>query len=242
MLDPSAARQLTDKIKATTTDLCRLLVEAHDRKAWKALGYKSWAQYVTVEFHLSRQHVYRMLDRALVIDEIRATAELSPAGDTDGVPSIDLTEREARDIKPHLAVVKAEIANAIVDTAEADRPAIVKRIVQKHRSGGLDAEPTGAEIAGSPIHRVVPLAGKTVDEARAEQLADRAKMGAEALGLVLNLLLARYLDTLTADKSTQLLSNLRDLQREIAAVEMAIVKKYDEAVVGAHRGRRACAG
>jgi hypothetical protein len=48
-----------------------------------------------------------------------------------------LTECEARDIKPHLAAVKAEITDAVLDKPIADRPAIVKRIVQKHRPGGF---------------------------------------------------------------------------------------------------------
>ena len=32
-----------------------LLLKAHDRQAWKALGHKSWAAYVEAEFDMGRQ-------------------------------------------------------------------------------------------------------------------------------------------------------------------------------------------
>ena len=40
-LSESEARSLTDRIRQSATDTFRLLLEAHERKAWQALGYES---------------------------------------------------------------------------------------------------------------------------------------------------------------------------------------------------------
>ena len=43
-LDVNAAKELTESIKSTATATCLLLQQAHDKKAWKTLGYKTWAE------------------------------------------------------------------------------------------------------------------------------------------------------------------------------------------------------
>lgn len=44
---PDEARQLTERIRSAADTLCQLLAEAHDRGAWRALGYDSFNAYVS---------------------------------------------------------------------------------------------------------------------------------------------------------------------------------------------------
>jgi hypothetical protein len=74
------ARSLTARIKTEIKQVCLLLLEAHDRSAWKALGYRSWATYVHAEFGYSRSRSYELLDQARVVQTLDAAIhpEASP--------------------------------------------------------------------------------------------------------------------------------------------------------------------
>src|SRR5262249_20100406 len=61
-LNTNEARKLTIRIRAGMRQACLLLLEAHDRGAWKAMGYRSWDNYVHQEFGLSRSRSYELLD------------------------------------------------------------------------------------------------------------------------------------------------------------------------------------
>jgi hypothetical protein len=60
-LSSTAARELTDRIKAATDDLYDMLWRAHQGKAWAALEYTSWKNYCETEFRMSARHSYRLL-------------------------------------------------------------------------------------------------------------------------------------------------------------------------------------
>lgn len=49
-LTPDEARSLTDRIRTSLQDVQALVIEAHQREAWRALGYNSWQDYVSGEF------------------------------------------------------------------------------------------------------------------------------------------------------------------------------------------------
>lgn len=105
-LTEDEAKQLTNDIKATTNALYVLLKRAHDTRAWSALGYKSWTQYIETEFDFSRARSYQLINQAQVIEEINEAAGID----------IYLTEKEARDIKKRLP----EITEKINDLKNAD--------------------------------------------------------------------------------------------------------------------------
>jgi hypothetical protein len=50
--DPADARELTERIREAAETVYELVLEAHDRNVWEALGYGSWQDYVGVELHL----------------------------------------------------------------------------------------------------------------------------------------------------------------------------------------------
>lgn len=107
------AQELTDDIQSTTSALYVLLKRAHDDKAWVALGYKSWGEYIENEFEFSRARSYQLINQANVIEEIN---------DASGVP-VYLTEREARAIKKRLPEIteklKTDVKEANLDDEDA---------------------------------------------------------------------------------------------------------------------------
>jgi len=122
-LSAEAARQLTEIIKGTAEHLFTLLYQAHQRKAWKALGYSSWQAYVAVEFDLSRSRAYQLLDQARVVAEITAAAS------TD----VDIPEVAARELKPVLAELVHTIRSQVAGADPADVPGIVERVITNAR-------------------------------------------------------------------------------------------------------------
>lgn len=130
-LTANEAQALTAKIKGYVSSAWIMLVEAHDRLAHVALGYGTWEEYVRVEFDISRQHAYRLLDQGRVIAEIEAA--VSPMGDITPEQIADVVnEREARAIKPVIAevadAIRSELA-AAADLAPDDIVEIVESVV-----------------------------------------------------------------------------------------------------------------
>ncbi len=119
------ARELTDRIKAAVEQTWVLLWEAHERLAWRALGYETWGEYVRGEFHMSKQHSFRLLDHGRVERELAAAAGVeSPIGDSY------VSEYAARQIKP----VVDEVAGAVrerVRVLPEPKPERVQEIVRE---------------------------------------------------------------------------------------------------------------
>jgi hypothetical protein len=69
-LTEGEARALTDQIIETTETLWGLISEAYQKRAWAALGYESWEDYVAVEFGSERLSVSRA-ERPSVVGILR---------------------------------------------------------------------------------------------------------------------------------------------------------------------------
>jgi predicted nucleic acid-binding Zn-ribbon protein len=150
-LSVAEARSLTDRIGATANDLCILLLEAQQRKAWKTLGYANWQQYVEVEFRKTRQWAHLLMNQARVIEQIRDAAGTST--------TVDITERVARELKPHMPKVTAKIRE-LIDAGQ--EPAdVVRTVVRAARS----------QLVGQPQ----PVASREVHEAAVKVQTDDAR-------------------------------------------------------------------
>ncbi|TIP49662.1 MAG: hypothetical protein E5X77_10155 [Mesorhizobium sp.] len=122
-LTVNEAFALTKRIRTAVDKVWSLLLEAHDRKAWKALKYPTWEAYIKAEFQIGRAHAYRLLDQGRVISAIEeATGNLSPSG--------DISEAAARDIKDDLPAVAGEI-KARIEQGEEPRKAATDVIAEK---------------------------------------------------------------------------------------------------------------
>jgi hypothetical protein len=125
-LDEVGARDLTEKIKGATRQVCMLLFEAHRRRAWQALGYTSWDQYVLSEFGLSRTRSYELLDQGRVIGAIMAAADIS------GIP--DISAYAAGQIKPFLPEVIDSVRRETTGLPETQAMVTISRLVSERRT------------------------------------------------------------------------------------------------------------
>jgi len=107
VLTHEEATDLTDRIRLSAEHLWSLLVESYERCAWSALGYPSWREYAIGEFDISQSYAYRLLDQARVMTAIEEVTGFSPMG--------EISERDARAIKPHLP----EVLDDLRDRADA---------------------------------------------------------------------------------------------------------------------------
>ncbi len=148
-LSRNEAGRLTQKIRDHAEKAWALLKEAHDKKAWAAMGYTSFEAYCRDEFGMSRGNAYRLLGQASVIGEIAAAAGLSPAGDIGA----SISDRAARELKPALPAVVEEVRSRVKGTRKAARPAIVAGIVEEARAAL--AEPIPAGVLESDTRRLV---------------------------------------------------------------------------------------
>lgn len=122
VMSKEKATMLTEDIKSTTTALYALLKQAHDEKAFIAMGYKTWTEYVEKEFDFSRARSYQLINQANVIEQIE---------ESSGFP-IYITERDARAIKKRLPEIteklKTEVKEADLEREEAER--VAKEILE----------------------------------------------------------------------------------------------------------------
>lgn len=106
------ARALTDRIRARLGEVSLALLEAHDRRAWAAIGYGSWADYVSREFGLSRSRSYELLDHA------RISIALGRAAGLSGPATI--TPRTACRIKPAVPALLVRLRKETAGLEEAE--------------------------------------------------------------------------------------------------------------------------
>jgi hypothetical protein len=132
-LDEQAARDLTERIKRATRQVCLLLLEAHQRGAWSALGYRTWEQYVQAEFGISRSRSYQLLDQGRVINTIQSSAGVS------GV--LNISAYAAQQVKPRLADIVRVVRERTAGRSEGEATQIAIEVIQAHRPGRGDGSP-----------------------------------------------------------------------------------------------------
>jgi len=187
-LSKSEAKKLTQKIKAAVDEVWALLIQAHAGKAWKALGYPTWEAYVSAEFSMSRQRSYQLLDQGRVILAVReAAGDLSTNGRQSSDPrghtrtlsttglAVDVSEREARDIKDDLTAVTEQI-KAKVEAGEEPEKAIAETVATKRAEKELERETRKAEQAENDRRReehaaALPQAIKDREKTKADAIA-----------------------------------------------------------------------
>jgi len=129
----TCARDLTDRINSTSEDLAGMIQRAHDERAWEALGYSTWNEYVDIELRMSKQQSFRLLDFAKISQQI---AE-SPIGDPLPAPSSESIVRPLKKVAPGKRV---EVYAAAVEKAGgAPTAAQVHEVVQELVPGTVKA-------------------------------------------------------------------------------------------------------
>jgi hypothetical protein len=136
-LSESEARQLTEKIKEAAEKLWSLLYDAHEGRAWSALGYETWTEYVRVEFNMSKQRSFQILDQARVIYAINGSIHESTGVDST---SVEVSEAVARDLKPHMPEVLDRVRERTDGAPREEIARIVAEVVQEERLRINDAK------------------------------------------------------------------------------------------------------
>lgn len=135
-MSPEEAREITSTIRVAVDATYQLLRRAHDGRAWAALGYSSWAEYVQAEFNMSRSRSYQLLNQAQVVEQITAAAP-------DGTELPALTEAATRDLKRYLTELTGEISTQTEGLDPEDAADVVRGLVDDFRGrrdnpGGYD--------------------------------------------------------------------------------------------------------
>lgn len=151
-MDKDEARRLTDQINAKSSDLWALLKDANERKAWAALGYKSWRDYAVKEFKVSQSRAYQLLDQSGVVTAIQEAANST---------MVEISERAAREIKPFVKEVAKEIKNKVAKGA--DPVTTTYEVIEAKR-----VEKKPSKILPRP-----PVVEKPKEDARVVELTER---------------------------------------------------------------------
>jgi hypothetical protein len=124
-LDARAARTLTEKIKSAANNFSLLLLEAQERQAWVALGYRTWERYVRQEFGLSRTRSYELLDHGRLIRAIQATTGVSLIA--------EIPPYAARKVKPYFGQFIAGLKSRVEGRSAEEIPLIVSDVIRNTR-------------------------------------------------------------------------------------------------------------
>ncbi len=154
-LDAEQARQLTDTIRGTSEVMYVLISRAHAGRAWEALNYSSWGNYVKGEFNMTRSRSYQILDQARVIEAIEMAL---PEG-----TSLNISEATARDLKGSLDDILPELREQTAGLSPADARISAEDILEQKRADLRD----GVVGAGDGVKNDgldVPGAGSGLDE------------------------------------------------------------------------------
>lgn len=160
-LSEDKARELTNAIKAAAEATYVLLARAHQGKAYKALGYSTWADYVTQEFEISTQRSYQLLNLSKTIEALEAVA---PEG-----TEVKLTEAQARDIKRELPFITSKIAEETKD------------LTPEEASDRIDETIQAAREQKKADDEAIALKEKNLAEAEADGFSKGLEAGADAL-------------------------------------------------------------
>lgn len=124
-MSESEAEEVTEAIRSTVTATYVLLARAHEGRAYKALGYDTWGEYVKEEFDFSTQRSYQLLDLAKTI---KAIEEVAPEG-----TEVTLTEAQARDIKRELPRITESIREETQEKTPEEASDVIDDVIEESR-------------------------------------------------------------------------------------------------------------
>lgn len=146
------ARSCVEIIRAHMDDARLSVLDLHERRGWRALGYANWRECVAAEFGQSQSYLYRLLTAAQVERDL-----FSPAGETADPKKPPIPEGVLR---PLGKITGAGQRQEVWKAAEAV---------------AAPARPTGPLVA-----RIAGLAGRAERGLSADKLADIVRQEEEA--------------------------------------------------------------
>lgn len=127
-LTETQARALTEKIRKAAEAMWTQVLYAYKCRIWLAYGYSTWADYLAIEFDMSRSRGYQLLDQANVTLALAAAAEVEPE-------TVNLSAAEVKAIKPDLPAVVDKVREATTGQSKTTRSKTVKNVATEERKG-----------------------------------------------------------------------------------------------------------
>ena len=146
-MNPEAAFELTNRIRNNTNELAQLMRQAHAGKAWLALEFATFEDWVRESFGWHRSRAYQLLNLATIEEDLRSAVALPTTW--------TLSDRQAREIT-HIGI--SEFLRAITALAQQDVEANARLIVALIRtlSGSNSVSATTHASNVSPIRQSTP--------------------------------------------------------------------------------------
>lgn len=170
-LSRAQAQSLTDRIRSHIDAAWADITKAYEGKAWKALGYSSWGDYVKAEFNMGRSRSYQLLDQGRVI---HALADAT-GGDVQRVGQISARDVDA--VKDDLPAITTEIRER-VEQGENPKTAIDETVAAARAEKERQREDRKAKQAENEAARAKAQASFSPEvqahkQAKAEAIAAR---------------------------------------------------------------------
>jgi len=158
-LNKREAQELTTRIKATANGLWMLVSEAHDRQAWRALGFESWKAYAVTELEMSESRSFQLIDTGRVMKAIGEVVN------PEALDIVTVTARETQKVKPHLSTFKTTVRDLVkdgMDAGEAVRVAIQALPTPEKRHRAPKADPNVIEVDAQGKFKFVPAPAQSL--------------------------------------------------------------------------------
>lgn len=150
-LTKEQAVELTDSIKTQTNLLYMLIKRAHAGKAYEALGYSTFKEYIENEFSFSKVYAYRLLNQANFIEAIAAKV---PEG-----TEIHISEPVTKKLKHALPELLEEIEDRTSNLGADEAGAVIEDIIRDRREQQREAEEAAALAEEEDIEDDAPYSG-----------------------------------------------------------------------------------
>jgi hypothetical protein len=220
-MNPEAAFELTNRIRNNTNELAHLMRQAHSGKAWLALDFATFEDWVRESFGWHRSRAYQLLNLATIEEDLRGAVAL-PSG-------WSLSDRQAREIT-HIGI--REFLRAITSLAQADVEANARLIVTLIRTmpGSTASTSTTQASNVSPIRQTAPsiiangLRNSRTAVHMANSLTQQARMLPQASSVA---------ESLRPQVVTILQAAITDAQRRLDEFEQAANERLGEGVADA---------
>lgn len=152
LMSEDEANTITLKIKQYAGVICSLVKEAHDKQAWRALGYPTWTAYCKAEFNIGKSRSYQLVKYAEVIALGTDTTGLPESTIVDSLP-----EGTARTIDPAVLVdALTEAFHAVpADAPVATRGELLAAVLEQikpDQSSDAGVAPLVSDEPGEPSH------------------------------------------------------------------------------------------
>jgi hypothetical protein len=152
------ALALTQRIRRAGEELWELLLEAYERQAHTALGYKTWQAYVATEFDISRGQSYRLINQAKVTLAIQEATGTRPTKTSRALYAIHVSAREADVLKDDLDRAATEVAELV---ASGSTPVQAVRQAVERRRNPLPAVVDDTDMTPEEFDRLAEQATPT---------------------------------------------------------------------------------